>query len=993
MSRLELRFLGEFEVIRDGQTMPLPPSRKTRALLAYLVLNRRRFRREQLCELLWEIPDDPRGSLRWSLSKLRKLLDDDEHVRIRADRLGIEVDTADMLIDVTELHALADGGLSTTPIERLEDAARRFRGNFLEGLELSNFHDFHAWCVAERELVARAQAALLRNLVNRLAESPERVLPYARALVGISPYDEPSRAELIRVLVSSRHIDEAEQQYRLGLRMLKEAGVSSNGALLQARRGAGDAAAEPREIPLDTRSPASTEKTDAATMLVGRDDETRQIASAMTNVARSGNAQALLLRGEAGIGKSRLLEFAARGARASNALVLAANAFEAETIRPFSLWIDALRGAASNMADHLFGRSDLENRDCLFSGLSEFVASESGTRPVVLVFDDIHWCDESSAAALHYVLRTNRSRPVLGVLATRDTELHDNAPFQQALRGLRHDGLLQELKLAPLSPAAIAQLIGERAPGAESERLSLECGGNPLLAIELARAVIEGAGGGSLHQLVRERLARFGADGAEVLRWASLLSSRIGVSTLVELTGLPDDDVGRILESAERQAILSSNDRGLRFSHELIARAVYAEISPLRRQFMHRRIAEHIEQHATLDMTHAADLVHHANQSGDPGLAARALVSAGRLCLRFFANEEALSLARKGLQLVEALPDAERVCLSVDLHDIILSAAPLENWEEAARKYVELAEQALDHGALAHARLGYHMASYVRWAHGQWTGAREQTLQAERAIRGGSDEDQIVGMAETAKCLVVLERDLPQADAMLLEANALASRKRVRHHAVPAGLGMLRFYDNKLDEAEVLFKEARTLCKSAGDRVNEYQANEYLAMIDIQRGRCTDAKIRCEELLAIGNKLRGGSEAPFAQALHGLCVYALDDQSDELEAALQDLRIADAKHRLAYVLTRAALLDYERGRITEAIRHAAESLTCAEVLERATETMLAHLVLGLGKQVTGDKTESTSHFAAVTRLDTAGVAAWARVMAARYLPVKKRKHG
>ena len=93
---------------------------------------------------------------------------------------------------------------------------------------------------------------------------------------------------------------------------------------------------------------------------------------------------------------------------------------------------------------------------------------------------------------------------------------------------------------------------------------------------------------------------------------------------------------------------------------------------------------------------------------------------------------------------------------------------------ERRAEYAALAEQALDHGALAHARLGYHMASYVRWTHGQLGGAREQILQSERVVRGAGDEEHIVGMAETAKCLVMLERDLSQADAMLMEAQALA---------------------------------------------------------------------------------------------------------------------------------------------------------------------------------------------------------------------------
>jgi tetratricopeptide (TPR) repeat protein len=227
---------------------------------------------------------------------------------------------------------------------------------------------------------------------------------------------------------------------------------------------------------------------------------------------------------------------------------------------------------------------------------------------------------------------------------------------------------------------------------------------------------------------------------------------------------------------------------------------------------------------------------------------------------------------------------------------------------------------------------------------------------------------------------------------MLMEAHARAGRKRVSHHAIPAGLGMLRFYENRLDEAEELLKEARTLCKSAGDRVNEYQANEYLAMIDIQRGLFAEAKTRCEELLAIGSKLRAGSEAPFACSLHGLCVYALDDDTARLDAALVDLRIADAKHRLAYVLTRAALLDYERGRLDAAISRATEALTYAELLERGTETMLAHVVLGLGHRAAGRPAKARSHFAKVAGLEAAGVAEWARGMAGRLTAPDRRQH-
>jgi hypothetical protein len=378
------------------------------------------------------------------------------------------------------------------------------------------------------------------------------------------------------------------------------------------------------------------------------------------------------------------------------------------------------------------------------------------------------------------------------------------------------------------------------------------------------------------------------------------------VGLLVKASGLEAAAVGGAFEQAERHGMLRATEQGLGFAHDLIARAVYKDISPLRRQVMHRRIAELLEQDTAQDLARASDLAHHATLSADAGLAARAMVSAGRLSLRFFANDDALTLARRGLQLADKLREPQRVQVEIDLYDVLLSAGPVDDWDAAARTCTRLAEKALDHGALAHARLGYHLAATARWTLGHWSAAREQTLQATRVVRGGHDEAQIVGMAETAKCLVMIERDISQADAMLMEASALAERKGFSHHAIAAGLGMLRFHENRLDEAREHLTVARTLCRSAGDRVAEYQANEYLVMIDFQLGRFEDARERSRDLLALGDKLREGSEEPFARAMAALCEHAVGDASDTLDAALADLRIADAKHRLAYILTRAA---------------------------------------------------------------------------------------
>jgi DNA-binding SARP family transcriptional activator len=976
MAALDLRFLGEFEVRRGGRPLALPPSKKTRALLAYLCLHPRRFRREYLCELLWEIPDDPRGSLRWSLSKLRHLVDDAKHTRIVADRSSVGIDAKDLSIDVRELRELAAGDLASVPIDRLEEAVARYRGNFLEGLEFSSFHDFHSWCVAEREQSLRDCAALYSELIRRLAHEPAQASGHARTLVGLSPYEESYRATLIRLLNMAGQPVEAEEQYQLGLRMLKEAGIQSSGALLAARRAPRiDSPPAPKAVAPE--APVAVPRRVAAG-LIGRDAEIERITTIFERGVEQSRAGLTLLSGAPGMGKTRLLDQLLLLAREREAYVLQATAFESDAIRPFALWIDALRAAGDDQVESIFGGGAERDRDHLFAGLSELITREAAQRPVVLIFDDVHWCDESSAAALHYVLRMNRSRPVLGIVAAREGELRDNAAMQLALRGLRRDLMLTEMSLEPLSAEQAHRLIETLVPGADAGRLSRESGGNPLLALELARAEVRGSAGGSLAELVSDWLGRFRVDAADVLHWAAVLCPRIEVPRLVHLAGLDADKVVAVLDDAERHGMLCATEGGLRFAHELIARAVYNEISPLRRQVMHRRVAQLLEQDTAQDLGRAADLAHHATQSKDPGLAARAMVSAGRLCLRFFANDDALSLARKGLQLAESLPDAERVAVEIELHEVLLAAGPLEDWEAAARQYTALAERALDCGDVAHARLGYHMAATVRWEHGHWNAAREQSLQALRVVRGGQDESHIIGMAETAKCLVMLERDLPQADAMLMEATSLAERRGVSHHALAAGLGMMRFHENRLEEAEELFNEARTLCKSAGDRVTEFQANEYLTMLDLQRGEWLQARERCNELLMLGSKLREGSEGPFARCMLGLCNYAVDDEPEGLVAGLADLRLADAKHRLAYVLTRAAMIDCERGRVDSATERAREALECAALLERPTEMLIANAVLSHAGRKLGERRVAEAHVREVERLASAGAAAWTR---------------
>jgi DNA-binding SARP family transcriptional activator len=233
---LSLRFLGEPGLWREGVAVPLPQSRKTRALLAYLAVTGRRHRRERLCSLLWELPDDPRGALRWSLSKLRALVDEPGTTRIVTDRESVLFERRGVEIDLIDLRQRLAGGIAVLPTDPLIEIAGAFRGEFLEGLEMVECHDFHAWCIAEREEARASRAAILSVLLDRLKDRPEAALPHARALVELRPHDELAWARLVRLLAAAGRRREAEEQCELGMRVMAEAGGAATGPLQKAWR-------------------------------------------------------------------------------------------------------------------------------------------------------------------------------------------------------------------------------------------------------------------------------------------------------------------------------------------------------------------------------------------------------------------------------------------------------------------------------------------------------------------------------------------------------------------------------------------------------------------------------------------------------------------------------------------------------------------------------------------------------------------------------------
>lgn len=184
---LSVSLLGSLEVRLNGRRLPLPASRKTRALLGYLLLTGSPQRRDRLCELFWDIPDDPRGALRWSLTKLRPLLNGDGIERLTADRERVGLVEAAIEVDLHRVRACVDDP-ATSP-EALAEAWRVTTNLLLEDSDLANQQAFALWLEAEREGVRRLRATLAHRLTLSSSPLDEPALVWANRWLDDAPFD------------------------------------------------------------------------------------------------------------------------------------------------------------------------------------------------------------------------------------------------------------------------------------------------------------------------------------------------------------------------------------------------------------------------------------------------------------------------------------------------------------------------------------------------------------------------------------------------------------------------------------------------------------------------------------------------------------------------------------------------------------------------------------------------------------------------------------
>ena len=222
-SSIHVRMLGRMTISRDGVALALPASRKVRALFAYLALAPRAVARSQLCELLWDAPNDPRGELRWCLSKIRSIVDERGRRRVSTREDTIRLDLSDCFVDAIEIARAIDEGIQTLAPERQRALSSLFNGDLLEGLEIDRSPVFNGWLTAQRRRFRGYQAALLEHLVKRVPET--EASGYLEKWLQLAPFDQHVHELLLAALARRGQIREGEEHLAATARLFDAEGL------------------------------------------------------------------------------------------------------------------------------------------------------------------------------------------------------------------------------------------------------------------------------------------------------------------------------------------------------------------------------------------------------------------------------------------------------------------------------------------------------------------------------------------------------------------------------------------------------------------------------------------------------------------------------------------------------------------------------------------------------------------------------------------------
>jgi predicted ATPase/DNA-binding SARP family transcriptional activator len=736
-TQIRANLFGTLTLYRGDEQLEFTGSTSARALLAFLLLNQARPQsRNRLAGLFWPEMDDARSrrALTQALWRIRNLLPD----YLQTDGQQIHIPENHTLhVDVQEFETLA-GSYSPyeiiSPEEKLSSAqilcqvVEIYQGELLEG-----FYD--DWVLVERE---RLRELFLRSL-NYLIELEKtrgdygRALDYALRLAQADPYRESAHREVMRLYFALDRPEAALAQYETCCHILEEEfGLEAD---RQTRSLAQEIAIRVPSVQVPFLPkivspvvPWSLDDSRPAQLpLIGRGDDREEIVHLLEEGIR-GFGGIVMVEGEAGIGKTRLMTEIGRDAEWRGMQLLWGRNLEAEVSSPYAALVEALSkgltslriNQLSQLIDEIWFRVLLplmpqlrdelpqltpapsldpaQEHDRLGQAFARVFAAWGQITPLLVVIDDLHWASENSIDLLSVMSHHLQATRVVLIGTYRREDAQIRKTLWEKIGLLRQSAIKQNIILERLSPEAAGELIRRSLGLSDSvplfeQRLYAETQGNPLFILETLRALHdEGLLSqdelGNWHtpwddttsdytelplpqaveRTIATRLARLSDDEYLVLSAAAVLGRDFNFSLLSNTAGMDINQVLSIANTLVRRRFLEETPDAYRFSHDKIRQVAYEVIRPEDRQKLHCRAGESMQQLMGDQADQVESLAYHFHEGQVWDQSAVYHQRAGEYAQHLFANSEAVLYYSRALDALGKHTDQVESSMRYELY-------------------------------------------------------------------------------------------------------------------------------------------------------------------------------------------------------------------------------------------------------------------------------------------------------------------------------------
>jgi DNA-binding SARP family transcriptional activator/predicted ATPase len=1009
MATLHIQLLHTFVLRAGDEAITSVNTPRLQSLLAYLLLHRHESQsRRQIAVRFWPDSTDTqaRTNLRQLVHYLRHALPDaDTFLSTDAAYLQWQPEapyTLDVAAFETALAQAEQAGNSEEERAALEHAVSHYTGDLLPDC-------YDEWIVPERERLTQQHIHALERLIALLTvqQAYQQAIPYAQRLLRTDPLNEAAYRTLMDLYARSGDRGRALRVYHTCATTLqRELGVAPDTATsaLYERLTSADA-----PVPA-TPTPRVTLVSD--TSLVGRHTEYDHLRQSW-QYAEAGHAHLVLVAGEAGIGKTRLVEellawaeqagirsararcYAAEGRLAYGPIIdwLRSDPLRALLSRLEPVWLTELARLLPELLNDYPDLSAPEihqvevwERQRLFEALARAVLVTQ--QPLLLLVDDIHWCDRETLEWLRYLLRFDPDAPLLVVGAARSGSLPDNPALLTLLRDLRAGAQLREIELTRLTAAETAALAarvaGHDIDSARSADLFAEAEGNPLFVVEIVRAgwsQTAEVGAAPVHTpasltaippkvyaVIETRLTRLSAAAGQTAELAASIGREFRVDVLAQASDHDEDTFVRALDELwQHRIVREQGAESYDFSHDKIREVAAARITLARRRLLHRRVMQALEM---VYVTHldsvSGQLAYHAEQAGLHAQAISYYQRAGDVAQRVYANEEAITAYTRGLALLEHLPDTpehsdQEITLRIALGPSLIAArgyAAPDVQQNYARART-LCEQREDTIRLFPALWGLWVSLFVREALHTAYDLGKQCLHLVRT----RDESAVLVAASfaTGTSLFHLGRLVPAHQQLDQAITNYTPRQHATHaHMFGSDIGVFSLmYDAHtlwhLGHAKQSYQRVRDALALADELAHPFSqaiALIYAATLDQFQGNIQATQHKATRAIAVCQEWGFVYYLAWATILHG---WALSETGQEtagitqMEQGLADLRATAAGLRTPYYLTLLAEAYLKHGDLAQSQARADEALRiiashderwCAAKLYRLQGTLL-----------------------------------------------------